>query len=535
MASSNAHLRSSVPGYALLGVALVAALLLFAQALQQMYEIWNLQPEYSYGILIPLLSLFLIWRDRRQLRGLPLTGSWYGLLLIVPGLALRVVGQFSTMPTLVHYALLMVLYGLVLSLAGPAMFRRLLMPLLLLIFMVPLPPFLSEQLSLQLQLLSSQIGVWFIRAAGISVYLQGNVIDLGNYQLEVAEACSGLRYLFPLMTMAFLIGYVYRGPLWKRVVVFLASIPITVIMNSLRIGLIGVTVDYWGPKMAEGFLHEFEGWVVFMLSSLVLVGVAIGLAKPWRGRRTAAAVAAGSGPAAALQDPNSRAPLLDFPAIPSLGAMPRAFIAATAIVAAGAILEYTIPERPEVLPARQQFVDFPLHIGEWNGRKSSLDPDMLALLALDDYVLVDYSGASTPDPVNFYVAYYQSQKNGMSIHSPARCIPGGGWTMLSFQRHQLQASAGAAGGWPVNRVLIEQGNQRALVYYWFQERHRRLTSEYLARWYLFWDSLHLNRTDGALVRLVLPLRKDSDLASADALLTRFAFQTREPLSHFVSD
>jgi exosortase D (VPLPA-CTERM-specific) len=522
--ASNAHLRSTVPGYALLGVAVAAALLLFAQALQQMYEIWNLQPEYSYGILIPLLSLFLIWRDRDRLRGQSLTGSWYGLLLIAPGLALRVVGQFSTMPTLVHYALLMVLYGLVLSLAGPALFRRLLMPLLVLIFMVPLPPFFSEQLSLQLQLLSSQIGVWFIRAAGISVYLQGNVIDLGNYQLEVAQACSGLRYLFPLMTLAFLIGYVYRGPWWKRAVVFLASIPITVFMNSLRIGLIGVTVDYWGPKMAEGFLHEFEGWVVFMLSSLVLFAVAIALAKPWRGRKVAAA-------AAAPLDSNSKA----LPAIGSLGAMPRAFIAATAMVAAGAILEYTIPERPEVVPARQQFVDFPLHIDEWNGRKASLDPDMLALLALDDYLLVDYSGAGTPGPLNFYVAYYQSQKNGMSIHSPARCIPGGGWNVLSFERHALQAPAGAAGGWPVNRVLIEQGNQRALVYYWFQERHRRLTSEYLARWYLFWDSLHLNRTDGALVRLVLPLRKDSNLADADALLTRFAFQTKEPLSHFVSD
>lgn len=533
--ASNAHLRSTLPGYALLGVALVAALLLFAPALQQMYEIWKLQPEYSYGILIPLLSLFLLWRDREQVRGLPLTGSWYGLFFIIPGLALRVVGQLATMPTLVHYALLMVIYGLVLSLTGPVLFRRLLMPLLVLIFMVPLPPFFSEQLSLQLQLLSSQIGVWFIRAVGISVYLQGNVIDLGNYQLQVAEACSGLRYLFPLMTMAFLIGYVYRGPLWKRAVVFFASIPITVLMNSLRIGLIGVTVDYWGPRMAEGFLHEFEGWAVFMVSSLVLFGVAIGLARPWRARQSAAAVGPGSLAARTPQDPLSRSQAWSVPRIPPLGSMPHAFIAATAIVAAGATLELTIPERPEVIPARQQFVDFPLHLGEWSGHKSSLETDVLDMLKLDDYLMVDYTGAPSPDPINFYVAYYASQKTGLSLHSPARCIPGGGWTILSSERHLLQAPEATGTGWPVNRVLIEQGNQRALVYYWFQERHRRITSEYVARWYLFWDSLRLNRTDGALVRLVLPLHKDADMARADALLTRFAFESKEPLSHFVTN
>src|SRR3984893_11512429 len=185
--SSQVQSRSTVPGYILLALALVAATLLFAGAIQQLYTIWNAQPEYSYGILIPILSIFLIWRERHTWQGLPLSGSWYGIPLIAAGLLLRRIGQLGTLPTVVHYALLLVLYGLVLSLAGPTVFRRLLMPLLILNFMVPLPPFLSERLSLELQLLSSQIGVGIIRAAGISVYLQGNVIDLGSYQLEVAE------------------------------------------------------------------------------------------------------------------------------------------------------------------------------------------------------------------------------------------------------------------------------------------------------------------------------------------------------------
>jgi exosortase D (VPLPA-CTERM-specific) len=525
--SSTVRLRSTVPGYALLALALLAAALLFAQTVTQLYSVWSEQPEYSYGALIPILSLFLIWRERATWQGLPFTGSWYGLPLIVIGLLLRVVGQFATFQALVHYSLLMVLYGLVLSLTGPAVFRRLLAPLSILIFMVPLPPFFSEQLSLELQLLSSQIGVWIIRAVGISVFLEGNVIDLGSYQLEVAQACSGLRYLFPLMTLGFLVAYVFRGPLWKRAVVFLSSIPITVVMNSARIGLIGVTVDRWGTRMAEGVLHDFEGWAVFMVSSLILVLIAIGLGKTGAGNARSATAVAGAA-AAALSPGKS----LGDRVTPILSAVPRSFIAATAVVTAGAILSLAIPEQAEVIPSRNQFADFPQHLGEWSGKKATLDANVLDLLKLDDYLLADYVGADS-HPINFYVAYYQSQRNGISIHSPARCLPGGGWHIDSFERYELRPGATGRAAWPVNRVLIEQGAQRALVYYWFQERGRKMTSEYMVRWSFFLDSLKLHRTDGALVRLVVPVPKGANLSDLDAKLTRFAMTAETPLSHYV--
>src|SRR5262249_374646 len=160
----------------------------------------------------------LAWQQRAELRNMPLTGSWLGVLLIAAGLALRYVGEFSTMHTLEHYAFLLVVYGLVLAIAGPAIVRRLWMPLLILIFAVPLATFLTTSLSLNLQLLSSMLAVAMMRVLGVSVLLQGNVIDLGSYQLEVAEACSGLRYLFPLMTLAFIMLFLYRAPVWKRTV-----------------------------------------------------------------------------------------------------------------------------------------------------------------------------------------------------------------------------------------------------------------------------------------------------------------------------
>jgi exosortase D (VPLPA-CTERM-specific) len=521
MSMSQTQLRSPVPGYALFALAIAGALLLFASAIGQLYSIWNAQPEYSYGILIPVLSVFLIWRNRERLRGLPFTGSWYGIALIVAGLTLRLIGALSTMPAMVHYAMLLVLYGLVLALTGPAVFRRLLMPLFILVFMVPLPPFLSEQLSAQLQLLSSQLGVLVIRAAGISVYLEGNVIDLGSYQLEVAEACSGLRYLFPLMTLAFMIAYAFGGPLWKRALVFLCSVPITVLMNSVRIGVIGITVDHWGTGMAEGVLHDFEGWAVFMVSAVIVLLVARGLSRIGRpadkGRQpTQPSVTARSAVAAA-----------------PFQTLPRSFIAAAALVAMGVTAEFTIPERPEITPARAEFVGFPSYIGGWAGTRDTLEPMFLDALRLDDYLLMNYHRTDGL-PVNLYVAYYRSQRNGLSVHSPRLCLPGGGWEIRKFDRYSL-AGLGGHTSLPVNRVLIEKGGQRQLVYYWFMERGRRLTNEYVVRWYLFWDAVTRNRTDGALVRLVVPIPREATEADADAALSKFAALTQAPLARYVPD
>lgn len=143
-------------------------------------------------------------------------------------------------------------------------------PLLFLVFMVPFPAFILNNLSSKLQLISSWLGVEFIRACDIMVYLEGNVIDLGNYKLQVVDACSGLRYLFPLASLAFLCAYLFKGPFWQKLLIFLSAMPLTIFMNSFRIGVIGVLVDNWGTEMAEGFLHDFEGWAVFLLCMALL-------------------------------------------------------------------------------------------------------------------------------------------------------------------------------------------------------------------------------------------------------------------------
>lgn len=491
-------------------LAAVLLVVIFREGLQDMIRAWSAREEYSHGFALPFVAAFLVWQKKEVLRTLPFSGSWFGFAVVCTGLAFYVAGELSTLFIIVEYALLVAFAGLLLALLGWTAFRTIAAPLLILVFMVPLPDFLLQALSGQLQLVSSQIGVAIIRLLDISVFLEGNVIDLGNFKLQVVEACSGLRYLFPLMALAYIAAYLFRAAAWKRVIVFLSSIPITVLMNSFRIGVIGMLVDRFGVSMAEGFLHDFEGWVIFMACIFVLVLEMWALARIGKHRLP-------------LRD----AFRLDYPVrMPSLphlasGTMPRPFVAAIAALAVVAALSFSLPHRVEAPVHRKSFFEFPLDLGGWRATPKRMDPMELDALKLDDYILADFVGVDRR-PVNFYVAYYASQRKGESAHSPRSCIPGGGWEITDLTQRTITNVQAAGRPLRVNRVIIEKGDSRQLVYYWFQQRGRIITNEYAVKWYLLWDALTRNRTDGALVRLVTFVSRDQDLAAADTELAAFA-------------
>ena len=156
----------------------------------------------------------------------------------------------------------------------------------------------------------------------------------------------------------------------------------------------------------------------------------------------------------------------------------------------------------------------------WHGQEESMSKIYIDALKFDDYVMADYQDASH-NPINFYVAYYGSQRKGASAHSPRSCIPGGGWQITSLTQKAFKGVKIGDVPLKVNRAVIQKGNSSQLVYYWFQERGRVITNEYMVKWFLFWDALTKNRTDGALVRLMAPLTEGESISQADALMTGF--------------
>ena len=502
------------------GIAVAFLLLgfIFFDGLSFMVGYWNEREEYGHGFIIPFITIFLVWQKKDQLEKIQFNGSWLGLSGVLLGFALYYAGELSSLYIIIQYAFVFTLLSLLLSLVGIKAFRVILVPLLILMFMIPLPNFLFNNLSSQLQLISSQIGVAVIRLFDISVYLEGNVIDLGIYKLQVVEACSGLNYLFPLMTLAFITAYFFTGDFWKRAVIFLSSIPITILMNSLRIGVIGVTVEYGGVEMAEGFLHDFEGWAVFMSCIGILIFEMSVLANVGKDRL-----------------PLREAFGLDFPEPTPEDAkvifrkIPQSFYASLVIITIVAVSTFVLPDREEKIPDRKNYAEFPLEFKGWEGRTGFLEQVYIDALKFTDYAMIDYRGEDGGS-VNFYSAYYDTQKKGASAHSPRSCIPGGGWRITSLKNHKIQGANVGNVPMVVNRLLIEKGEVKQLVYYWFQQRGRIVTNEYMMKWYLFWDAMTKSRTDGALMRLTTLLKPGQDIEIADDRLEAF---TREisPVIH----
>jgi exosortase D (VPLPA-CTERM-specific) len=502
-------------------VAVLLSVLPFWNGLTQMWQYWVDFPEYSHCLLIPPIAAFLIWQKKDRLEHLPFSGSWWGVALLILGGVLLVAGQLGTVFALVQYAYLVSLYGLALSFLGWQAFRVIAVPLFILALMVPLPAFLFFNLSAQLQLLSSEIGVGVIRLFGISVFLEGNVIDLGGYKLQVAEACSGLRYLFPLMTLGLLMAYFYKGALWKRVLLFLSSIPITVMMNSIRVGIIGVTVEHWGIAMAEGLLHEFQGWMIFMVSVALMLGEIAVLNQIGRQRGT-------------WRESFG----VELPASTPTGAPvrtrrpPPSFIAAGGLLIALIVATLVIPRPAETYPSRASFAEFPMQLGTWHGTRASLDGIITDQLQLDDYVLADYVNDAGA-PINFYVSWYNSQRKGEAVHSPRACLPGGGWQINEFAQRTVPGVKINDAPLRINRVIAKFGNQRALIYYWFQQRGRIIDNEFAVKWYLFWDAVTRHRTDGAMVRLMAALPPGDSEQETDRRLTEFASRIAPDLIRYI--
>lgn len=483
----------------------------FRSSLEEMVNVWINVEEYGHGFFIPLISIYFIWIRRTELKFVEqFKDSLPGLLIFIVGMLLFVLGGLATLKTIEQYAFIIAVTGMFTIAFGLSGLRIGAIPLLFLIFMVPFPPFIINNLSSKLQLISSWLGVEFIRACDIMVYLEGNVIDLGSYKLQVVDACSGLRYLFPLASLSFLCAYLFKGPFWQKILIFLSSAPLTIFMNSFRIGVIGILVDNWGTKMAEGFLHDFEGWIIFLFC-MALLFLEMWLFSRLSGRKVAFSELV------LIPSEWSSNEKQDAPEV----AFNKSILPMLVLLLSTAIMSNYIQRRDDIIPIRKAFLNFPLHLGKWQGRNDYLSQEYLDGLRLTDYTIINYATPESGSSVNFYSAYYQSQRKGVSVHSPKGCIPGDGWQITEFGQSDIPGITLEGNPIEVNRAVIQKRTSRQLVYYWFQQRGRSITNEYLVKWYLFYDAISMNRTDGSLIRLVTSVREGEDIALADQRLHMF--------------
>ena len=510
----------SIPALSVLGAGLLLVVLAFWGGISDLIFRWGDQEEYSHAYMIPMVTAYLIWQRRDLLKRIDFQPTLLPVWLVFIGLFVSMIGEISALYVLIHFSLVLIILAMAWSLMGWNAFRYILVPLLLLFFAIPLPGFLEATLTAELQLISSKLGVGFIRLFGIPVFLEGNIIDLGNYKLQVVEACSGLRYLYPLMSVGFIAAYMYQVEYWKRAIVFLSTMPITILMNSFRIGVIGILVEYWGTDMAEGFLHYFEGWIIFIACLVILVAemwLLYKIGNQTDSFRTVFALPENNAFKGESVDHQTRR-------------LPGIFFVNLTLVIIVFFMVPIIDQREEIIPVRKSLVTFPVSIDGWQGKQEKLVPGIIDILKLTDYVLNNYS-RNTSLPVNLYVAYYESQRKNISPHSPRVCIPGGGWSISDLERVDIDLVSGKT--IPVNRVIIQKGPQKQLVYYWFKQRGRDIANEYWMKWYLLTDSLSIKRTDGSLVRLTTTIGRNETEEIADERLQEFLSMVNPLMADYI--
>jgi len=231
---------------------------------------WWTDPNASHGLIVPFFCAWVIWRQRERIAAAPANPSWWGLAIAALGVAILLLGVFGAEVFLSRVSLLILIAGLAIQFRGWAFFRTLLFPWALLFLTIPLPAIMLNEIAFPLQFLASGLASRLLELLGVPVLREGNVIHLPSITLDVVEACSGLRSLVSLITLAVIYGYLFERRVWRRCLLVAVAVPIAVAANGLRIMGSGLLGQYWDPQKAEGFFHLFSGWLVFLLSLALL-------------------------------------------------------------------------------------------------------------------------------------------------------------------------------------------------------------------------------------------------------------------------
>ncbi|MBW4710777.1 VPLPA-CTERM-specific exosortase XrtD [Roseobacter sp. YSTF-M11] len=511
-------------GHFWLVVATLAAGFFFIDGLDALLTAWQ-KPEYSHGPLIPILSGLLFLRQLKEypVDPGPKRDRWVGFTVLVAALVFATMGKLSNISDIVAYATILWVGGILLVSFGWKTGKHFWPPVLHLVYMLPLPGVIYYKLSTVLQLISSELGVWFLQLMNVPVFLDGNIIDLGVLKLHVAEACSGLRYLFPILSFSYIFAVLYRGPMWHKAVLLISAAPITVFMNSVRIAVGGVLVQKYGVEWLEGFTHFFEGWVIFLACILILFGLArlMLFLNPQK---------MGLIDALDLDTDGLGAQVKRLRYVRASPAM----ISAAVVMLCAALTWQMLPQRDIVRAERDSFSLFPRTVGEWQqvGPPQILSPDITRELQADDYHSVIFSKPDADATVGFFSAWYKDQSKG-GVHSPEICLPGAGWEIAWLERVDITAQVGTDMPFNINRAIIQKGETRMMVYYWFEQKGRKVAWDFAAKLYLVADGVTSGRKDGAIVRLTTLITPDETDADAEARLNEILNDVVPKLPRFI--
>ncbi|MFZ1700819.1 MAG: exosortase C-terminal domain/associated protein EpsI [Pyrinomonadaceae bacterium] len=484
---------------------------LYATVLSKLGLDWWTDENYSHGLLVPFVIGFIVWQAWPEIRRRCEPSAILGGSIVLIAMLFLIAGTLGSELFTQRMSFVLMLTGIVVYFFGKHVVSLLAVPFALLILAIPIPQIVFNRIAFPLQIWASQMAVWGIRLFEVPTLRKGNVIDIlpkGSMQtisLEVVEACSGIRSLMTLVTLALILAYFTRRSesrsfagmpkvdLIRAAILMIAAVLIAVITNAARVTVTGVCTYYYGKQATEGSWHDMSGWLVYVVALGILIALNLVLKRIFRSKDE------GSNEAGAA-----------FVKLSSISVVPLVVVMVT-----GGLAVNWFASRSEVVVPRQELAAIPEQIGEWKQRGSAFKFDIAieGVLKTTDYTMREYS---LPDGRigNIYVGYYASQRGGATYHSPQNCLPGAGWVMKDPKLVEITRPDGTT--FTANRYIIENGIYSEVMIYWYQGRGRTEASEYRDKVNTVWDSVFLRRSDGAMVRVMTSVGSDEDAAIAAA-------------------
>lgn len=254
-------------------------LIVFHHTVSKLVKDWSNDPNFSHGFFIPLISIFMIWHKKEELTRHPIKPANWGFAILLFAMLLHVVGNIGAELFTMRIAIVLSMFGLCVFLFGWKISHAIAIPIAYLFFMIPVPAIIWNKVAFPMKLFASSLAEYTIRGIGTSILREGNILYLANATLEVADACSGLRSLTSMLALSAAFAYLSNHSRLNKWVLFLAAIPIAVVVNVVRLFVTAILASRFGEQFAQGFLHGISGWLVFLIGLGMLFCIHIALSK----------------------------------------------------------------------------------------------------------------------------------------------------------------------------------------------------------------------------------------------------------------
>lgn len=505
--------------YGFIALLLASFFFCYWTTIKSLLPVWLNDEDYNYALLIPIITAYLIWERRKQFSNTPISVNWVGGAFLFLFLAISLYGILGSSPSAVRPAIPFVILSVTLFCFGRSVFKILVFPLSLLFFMIPLPTVVHVWIGLPLRSISTKLGAFILRVLGVSAFVEGNIIDLGVTQLQVVDACSGLRFILPLFALSVIFAYFFEKVRWKQFVLAASAIPISIVTNGFRIGVTGILAQYYGSKVAEGFFHAFSGWLVFVFAFVLLFVLHYVMKILFKKKPTDISEDISEAAKPTVSAPkNNVAPV----------------IASSLLLILVGILSFSTASLPRIALANG-FSNLPLVLGDWKGHTEVLDQNIMKKSGAEEAFNAVYKKEGESD-ISLYIGYRGSPflESENFFHSPDVCIPSSGWNVLYVGTHQISDVANF-GVVSVRKMVIEKMGKKGLVYFWFQTKNRTSYNVNINRYHLSLHAIMRDNTYDLFIRPITVLRDGETIEAAEKRMDRFVHEMMPVLLQFLKE